>query len=418
MSDGKKYYCFCGSNCKYETMTKEQILAAITQAVENGSVGNCDTGFITKVKEQNGGSCVTFWVGTQAQYNAIETKEQNCLYIITDDTTNDDIRKVCENATAAAAEANATAAAANALAKNAHGIATQLWENDNKNVCVNFTNKLAFSAAAGGENLTEAYATPIRYKYDPRTGIVHFVAYLHYRGKMEKGEGIIFYNVGNPYPPIFANGGSSETGYTYPICTRGYKFVAEYIDYRGEPAIAFYAQEAIDTQSIAGGFTISGWYFAEAYNVGDEDEGDDNNTDVPTPDVPTPDVPTPNEPTYVTLEPVYVEEKQHVSTDGESREECFDDLCDVYRYEILGMTGRTVKIRTVLHENTGVYVDDCGTEFEGEDEVISEYFGADEDGNNVYDFTYNIQSDHCNIDVTCVREYAAGLLSVSVSEVQ
>ena len=45
MSDGRKYYCICESNCKFETMTKEQILAAIAQAVETGSVGDVDTGF-------------------------------------------------------------------------------------------------------------------------------------------------------------------------------------------------------------------------------------------------------------------------------------------------------------------------------------------------------------------------------------
>ena len=93
MSDGKKYYCFCGSNCKYETMTKEQILAAITQAVETGKIHDVDTGFVTKVKETNGGKAVTFWVGTQAQYNAIENKELNCMYIITDDTKFEDLEK-------------------------------------------------------------------------------------------------------------------------------------------------------------------------------------------------------------------------------------------------------------------------------------------------------------------------------------
>jgi hypothetical protein len=95
MSDGKKYYCFCSSNCKYETMTKEQILAAIAQAVETGSVSNCDTGFITKVKEINGGGYVTFWVGTQAQYNALENVQRNCLYIITDDTTGKEVIAAC-----------------------------------------------------------------------------------------------------------------------------------------------------------------------------------------------------------------------------------------------------------------------------------------------------------------------------------
>lgn len=79
------YYVFRADNCRFEGMTKEQILAAITQAVETGTIQNVDTGFVTKIKEQNSGSAVTLWVGTQAQYNALGTKEPNCLYIVTDD---------------------------------------------------------------------------------------------------------------------------------------------------------------------------------------------------------------------------------------------------------------------------------------------------------------------------------------------
>ena len=86
MSEGKKYYCFCGSNCKYETMTKEQILSAITQAASGEPVIDPDAGVLTKVKETNNGGYITFWVGTQAQYNALQGNiVQNCLYIITDE---------------------------------------------------------------------------------------------------------------------------------------------------------------------------------------------------------------------------------------------------------------------------------------------------------------------------------------------
>ena len=88
----RKYYVFCGDNCRFEGMTKEQIYAAIVQAVENGEIRNIDTGFVTRIKEQNGGRQVTLWVGTQAQYNAIEAREENCLYIITDDTAFEDLR--------------------------------------------------------------------------------------------------------------------------------------------------------------------------------------------------------------------------------------------------------------------------------------------------------------------------------------
>ena len=87
MADEVTYYVFRADNCRFEGMTKEQILTAITQAVETGTIQNVDTGFVTKIKEQNSGSAVTLWVGTQAQYNALGTKEPNCLYIVTDDDT-------------------------------------------------------------------------------------------------------------------------------------------------------------------------------------------------------------------------------------------------------------------------------------------------------------------------------------------
>lgn len=91
MSDEKKYYCFCGSNCKYETLTKEQILSVIAQAAEGGLTFDTGAAFITKVKEQNSGGYITFWVGTQAQFNALPTKDPNCFYLITDSTRDADI---------------------------------------------------------------------------------------------------------------------------------------------------------------------------------------------------------------------------------------------------------------------------------------------------------------------------------------
>lgn len=92
----RKYYVLCSSNCKYESMTKEQILAAITQAVESGEIHDVDTGFVTTVREQNHGAGLSFWIGTTAEYNAIERKAENCFYICTDDTTGDDLKKSIE----------------------------------------------------------------------------------------------------------------------------------------------------------------------------------------------------------------------------------------------------------------------------------------------------------------------------------
>lgn len=82
----KKYFVLCNSNCKYESLTREQIIAAIAEATGN-TVTDVDEAFITKIKEQNTGAAVKFWVGTQAEYNAIVAKgevEENTLYCTSD----------------------------------------------------------------------------------------------------------------------------------------------------------------------------------------------------------------------------------------------------------------------------------------------------------------------------------------------
>ena len=84
MADERKYYVLCQSNCKFESMTKEQILTAIEQAVTTGTISDVDAGFITRLVEQNGNKPVKIWVGTQAQYNALTEKDDDTLYI-TDD---------------------------------------------------------------------------------------------------------------------------------------------------------------------------------------------------------------------------------------------------------------------------------------------------------------------------------------------
>lgn len=81
----RKYYCYCESNCKFETMTKEQILAAIAAATGVTEI-DPNAGFISKVKEMNAGRTLTFWLGTQAQYNALKERAENCLYIISNST--------------------------------------------------------------------------------------------------------------------------------------------------------------------------------------------------------------------------------------------------------------------------------------------------------------------------------------------
>lgn len=90
-------YAICDDDSKHESLTREQILTAITQAASGVPVLDPDAGILTKVKETNTGGYITFWVGTQAQYNALQgNTEQNCLYIITDSTNKDDFASAIE----------------------------------------------------------------------------------------------------------------------------------------------------------------------------------------------------------------------------------------------------------------------------------------------------------------------------------
>lgn len=97
MPDSRTYYVISDDNCKFESMTKEQILAAITQAVETHEITDVDTGFVTTLQERNRSNGLKFWVGSTAQYNAITTKEENCFYILMDDTELEDLETSISN---------------------------------------------------------------------------------------------------------------------------------------------------------------------------------------------------------------------------------------------------------------------------------------------------------------------------------
>ncbi len=97
MPDERKYYVHSDDNCRFESMTKEQILAAITQAVEGHSISDVDTGFVQVLKEQNHGAGLKFWIGSTAEYNALQSIEQDVFYILTDDTELEDIEADIES---------------------------------------------------------------------------------------------------------------------------------------------------------------------------------------------------------------------------------------------------------------------------------------------------------------------------------
>ena len=110
MESGKYYVISAGNNLT-ESMTKEQILSAITQAVESHTISDVDTGFVEKIKEQNSAANLKFWVGSTAQYNALATKEQGCFYLLTDDPQFEDMESDIANLQADVTEIQTTLAA-------------------------------------------------------------------------------------------------------------------------------------------------------------------------------------------------------------------------------------------------------------------------------------------------------------------
>jgi hypothetical protein len=175
MSDEKKYYCFCSSNCKYETMTKEQILAAIAQATGVTNV-DPDAGFISKVKETNGGQYVTFWVGTQAQYNAIGTKETNCLYIITDETSREDFNRTMAGLYAKCEQAIALAGVKREASKHVEDLEAA------SSLTITEGNRALFYIveiinATNNDNMTERYTITLDY-YQLISGNAYYIPNL------------------------------------------------------------------------------------------------------------------------------------------------------------------------------------------------------------------------------------------------
>ena len=89
------YYVHSADGCRFESMTKEQILTAISDATGAApSRIDVDNAFITKIKESRAQKNLSFWVGTTAEYNAIVASGQivpDCFYILTDETFADDV---------------------------------------------------------------------------------------------------------------------------------------------------------------------------------------------------------------------------------------------------------------------------------------------------------------------------------------
>ena len=98
MAEERNYYCIRDDNCKFPSMTSEQILAAIAEAT-GSTPRSVDNAFVTKLKEMNSGGNLTVWIGTSAEYAALVGNSAlvpNRLYITTDDTFESGVTEAIE----------------------------------------------------------------------------------------------------------------------------------------------------------------------------------------------------------------------------------------------------------------------------------------------------------------------------------
>ena len=223
MADGRKYYCMCDSNCKFETMTKEQILAAIAQAIETGVVGDPDTGYVTKVQEGNRRDSITFWIGTQAEFNALQKQEKNCLYIKTDDTTVEEMQQKVVNAEAAALAAEREAA---------------------KVMPVDISDSVTFECTQP-QGLTNCRIDEKKFVYCPAFGIVFFSAKLAWDGgTWNAGETVTLKQSGGLTQDSRWIGKGFLNDITLKFFGNSWQFTAS------------------ENITWGGGDTFTGWYFA------------------------------------------------------------------------------------------------------------------------------------------------------------
>lgn len=160
-------------------MTKEQILAAIVQAVNEGTIGNIDTGFITTVKTING-TPLSFFVGSQAEYNELSDEQRENLFaIITNDTTKEALFAAIAEASQKAADCENAFAALDlavgaALESFRSSLNTQATKISNVEAKVNAINAAAFPTPAVPESrvITSYGFYHIAFKHGAGTGVV------------------------------------------------------------------------------------------------------------------------------------------------------------------------------------------------------------------------------------------------------
>lgn len=83
MADKQVYALDDGGN-RVETLSAEKILEAIQTAIATGEIPAELQTIIDTIKEQNKGAGLKFWLGTQAEFLALESTSEDVIYFIND----------------------------------------------------------------------------------------------------------------------------------------------------------------------------------------------------------------------------------------------------------------------------------------------------------------------------------------------
>lgn len=80
----RNFYVLCDDNCRFPSMTKDEIFTAIQSAVEQHGTRTLTIDVLTGLKEVNKNEVISLWIGTQAEFNAIQSPSENTMYLISD----------------------------------------------------------------------------------------------------------------------------------------------------------------------------------------------------------------------------------------------------------------------------------------------------------------------------------------------
>lgn len=119
MPDTRNYYVLCDDDCRFPAMTAEQVIAAIAEATGNIPSEHVDDAFITKIKSSGQEKNISFWYGTESEFNEItpapaanaifiRVDNNGKIYVVTDDSisaslprealSRDEIEEICRDA--------------------------------------------------------------------------------------------------------------------------------------------------------------------------------------------------------------------------------------------------------------------------------------------------------------------------------